>query len=86
MGNSTLKGGSMSRSPNQTDDPGEDQIEEATKREEAREAHAPHEADRPPSAEEEAAAEATELDPEVAEHEREMGRIGAEVKGEGEVR
>ena len=25
------------------------------------------------------------LDPEVAEHEREMGKIGAEVKGEGEI-
>ena len=39
----------------------------------------------PPTPEEEAAAEGKTLDPEVAEHEREMGKIGAEVKGEGEI-
>ncbi len=36
-------------------------------------------------AEEEAAAEANVLDPEVAAHEREMGEIGAKVKGEGQI-
>ena len=42
---------------------------------------AAHTADRPPTAEEEAAAEGNTLDPEVSEHEKEMGKIGAEVKG-----
>ena len=60
-------------------------VEEATKAEEAREAAAAHPADRPPTSEEEAAAEANTLEPGVSEHEREMGKIGAEVKGEGEV-
>jgi hypothetical protein len=60
-------------------------VDEATKDEEAREAAAAHTADRQPTAEEEAAAEGNTLDPEVAEHEKEMGKIGAEVKGEGEI-
>jgi hypothetical protein len=60
-------------------------VEEATKAEEEREAAAAHTADRPPTSEEEAAAEANTLQPGVSEHEREMGKIGAEVKGEGEV-
>jgi hypothetical protein len=60
-------------------------VDEATKAEEEREAAATHTADRPPTAEEEAAAEANTLDPEVSEHEKEMGKIGAEVKGEGEI-
>ena len=60
-------------------------MEDATKAEEAREAPQPHTADRPPTAEEEAAAEGNPLDPEVAEHEQEMGKIGAEVKGEGQI-
>jgi hypothetical protein len=60
-------------------------VDEATKVEELLEASAAHSADRPPTAEEEAAAEGNVLDPEVAEHEREMGKIGAEVKGEGEI-
>jgi hypothetical protein len=66
-------------------DAGEDKVEEATRTEEAEEAKAPHTADRPPTADEEAAAEANELDPDVAAHEREMGHIGADVKGEGEI-
>ena len=53
--------------------------------EELLEASAAHSADRPPTAEEEAAADGNAPDPEVAEHEREMGKIGAEVKGEGEI-
>ncbi len=60
-------------------------VEGATKAEEAREAAAAHTADRPPTSEEEAAAEANTLDPGVSEHEREMGKIGADVRGEGEV-
>ncbi len=60
-------------------------VEDATKQEEEREAHASHTADRPPTPDEEAAAEGNRLDPEVAEHEREMGQIGADVKGEGAI-
>jgi hypothetical protein len=61
------------------------EVDEATKVEELLEASASHGADRPPTADEEAAAEGNTLDPEVAEHEREMGKIGADVKGEGEI-
>jgi hypothetical protein len=60
-------------------------VNDATKEEEDREATATHTADRPPTSEEEAAAERNRLDPDVAAHEREMGKIGAEVKGEGEI-
>lgn len=75
----------MSQSANESQDAGAERIDEATRNEEEREGTAPHTADRPPTAEEAAAAEALELDPEVAAHEREMDRIGAEVKGEGEI-
>jgi hypothetical protein len=61
------------------------EVDETTKIEELLEASAAHSADRPPTAEEEAAADGNAPDPEVAEHEREMGKIGAEVKGEGEI-
>ena len=60
-------------------------VDESTKAEEAKEATAAHTADRPPTAAEEAAAESNALDPEVSEHEKEMGKIGAEIKGEGEI-
>ena len=50
-------------------DAGDDKVDDATRAEE----------------EEEAAAEKNTLDPDVAEHEREMGRLGAEVKGEGQI-
>lgn len=73
----------MSEGPDTTQ--GEAEVSDATKAEEEHEADAPHTADRPPTAEEERAAESNTLDPEVSEHEREMGKIGAEVKGEGEV-
>jgi hypothetical protein len=66
-------------------DAGEENVDDATKAEEAGEARATHTADRPPTPDEEAAAEENELDPDVAAHEREMGRIGADVKGEGEI-
>jgi hypothetical protein len=42
-------------------------------------------ADRAPTPEEEARAEDRELDPEVAEHEREMAERGARQQGEGRV-
>jgi hypothetical protein len=60
-------------------------VDETTRVEELLEASAAHGADRPPTPEEEAAADGNVLDPEVAEHEREMGKIGADVKGEGEI-
>ena len=74
--------GRARRSPDERPDA---EVDEATKVEEMLEAAAAHTADRPPTAEEEAAADGNALDPEVAEHEREMGKIGAEVKGEGEI-
>jgi hypothetical protein len=58
---------------------------DATRAEDAREGGAPHAADRPPTPEEEAAADGNTLDPEVSEHEQEMDKIGAEVKGEGQI-
>jgi hypothetical protein len=60
-------------------------VEEQTMEQDQPEGEAAHSANRPPTAEEEAAAEQNELGPEVAEHEREMGRIGAQVKGEGRI-
>ncbi len=61
------------------------EVDETTRVEELLEASAVHSADRPPTSEEGAAADGNVLDPEVAEHEREMGKIGAEVKGEGQI-
>ncbi len=69
----------------QAPDAGDGKVRDATRDEEEREAAAPHTTDRPPTSEEEAAADANTLDPEVAEHEREMGKLGAEVKGEGQI-
>ncbi len=60
-------------------------VKEATKAEEAREATAAHTADRPPTPDEEAAADRNTLEPGIAGHEREMGKLGAEVRGEGEI-
>jgi hypothetical protein len=71
-------------SSNGTDGP-DAEVDEGTRIEELLEASAAHTADRPPTEDEEAAAEGNTLDPGVAEHEREMGKIGAEVKGEGEI-
>jgi hypothetical protein len=50
-------------------------------REESTEARA----DRPPTAEEERLADGNDLDPEVAEHAREMYELGASVEGEGRI-
>jgi hypothetical protein len=66
-------------------DAGDDRVDDRTRIEEDRESAAPHAADRAPTSEEESAADGGEADPEVAAHEREMGRIGAEVKGEGQI-
>lgn len=60
-------------------------VQEATRDDEAREAVASHTADRPPTPDEEAAADGNRLDPGVAEHEREMDTLGAEVEGEGHI-
>lgn len=60
-------------------------VEDATREEEEREAWAAHQADRWPTDEEERLAERYSLDPDVAEHEREMMKRGAEVKGEGHI-
>jgi hypothetical protein len=60
-------------------------VQDGTRDEEAREAAASHTADRPPTPDEEAAAESNQLDPEVAEHEREMDKLGAEIEGEGQI-
>jgi hypothetical protein len=72
----------MSRNPDHTDD----KTAAAGRRDAARRPGA----DRPPTAEEATAAERAAADladelPEVAEHYEEMTRIGAEVKGEGEI-
>ncbi len=62
------------------------EVQEATKDEEGLEATAAHTADRMPTPDEEAAAEANTLEPGVSQHERETGKIGAEIKGEGEIK
>jgi len=66
-------------------DAGDDKVDPQTRAEEEREGKAAHTADRSATSEEEAAADRNEPDPDVAAHEREMGKIGAEVKGEGEI-
>jgi hypothetical protein len=59
---------------------------EETKAAEEAEAAAAHRADRAPTAEEEAAAPGKEsLNPETAGDYEEMAKLGAEVKGEGEL-
>ena len=54
-----------------------------TREAERAEAQAKHESDRAPTPQEEAAAEALEVDPDVAEHEEEMLKRGANQQGEG---
>jgi hypothetical protein len=56
-----------------------------TREAERSEANAPHQPDRLPTPEEEELADALELDPDVADHEREMGERGAHQKGEGRI-
>ena len=62
-----------------------DGLDAGTIEAEQAEARQPHEADRPPTEDEARRAEALEPDPAVGEHFDEMNRIGADVKGEGEI-
>lgn len=61
-------------------------LDPATIREEAAEAKQAHVADRPPTEDEERRADALTPDADVAEHFDEMNKIGADVKGEGEIK
>lgn len=61
------------------------EVSSATRQAEAEEAKAPHHADRPPTPEEEDAVDGREVDPEVAEHYREMTELGAADVGEGRI-
>jgi len=54
-----------------------------TREAEHAEAQAKHESDRAPKPQEEAVAEAQEVEPDVAEHEEEMLKRGANQHGEG---
>jgi hypothetical protein len=54
-----------------------------TREAERAEAQVTHESDRAPTPQEEAAAEAREVDPDLAEHEKEMLKRGANQQGEG---
>lgn len=56
-----------------------------TRAAEREEMNAPHAPDREPTSDEAAAAETLEVDPEVAEHEKEMAERGAKQKGEGRI-
>jgi hypothetical protein len=75
----------MSDAERREGDASDDQVDDAPRAEEEDEAAAAHVAGRAPTAEEEAAAERNTLDPDVAAQEREMDRLGAEVKGEGQI-
>lgn len=57
----------------------------STEDEEARDAEVRSGPDRPPTPDEEAAADRHPLDPAVAEAEKDFNRLGAEVKGEGQL-
>ena len=59
-------------------------VTDQTRAAEDEESASAHDADRDPTADEERDAP-TKVDPSVAEHEKEMGKIGAEVKGEGQI-
>ena len=63
---------------------GHDEVVDATRAKEEEEDGAAG-ADRAPTAKEGAAAEQNTLDLDRAEHEREMGRLAAEVKGDGQI-
>ena len=56
-----------------------------TREAEHAEAQAKHESDRAPTPQEEVVAEAQEVEPDVAEHEEEMLKRGANQQGEGRV-
>jgi len=67
-----------------TDNP-ETDTDNPAKRADERDAAAAHQADRPPTPAEEHAAEENELDPKTAEAYEEMAKLGAHVKGEGQI-
>ena len=62
-----------------------DPIDDATREAEEHEARAAHEADRMPTEEEEEVADTLKPSPQTVASEEEMTRLGAEVKGEGEI-
>jgi hypothetical protein len=68
-------------------DPTEDLVTDRTRAAEEDEAGVTGRADRPPTEKEERLAEesAVDVDESVARHYEEMGEIGANVKGEGEI-
>jgi hypothetical protein len=57
----------------------------ATRQADRADAQADHAAPQKPTADEAAAAEAVDLDPEVAAHEKEMAERGAHQRGEGRI-
>ncbi len=63
----------------------DERVSDATRDAEDEEARAAHESDRAPTEEEEETARGLRPEPGVAEQEKEMGRIGAEVRGEGQI-
>ena len=70
----------------QRTDAGDEKVADATKAEESEEASgAAHGRSAADPGRGGRRRRATTLDPDVAAHEREMGRIGADVKGEGEI-
>jgi hypothetical protein len=62
-----------------------DGVDPSTIEAEEAEARRAHTADRPPTEAEAERADDQPADPSVAEHFEEMNRIGADVKGEGEI-
>jgi hypothetical protein len=60
-------------------------VDPATVEADETEARSAHDADRPPTEDEAARADAVTADPSVGEHFDEMNKIGADVKGEGEI-
>jgi hypothetical protein len=62
-----------------------DAVDKATRQVDEEDAKSKHGADRMPTPEEEQRADALELDPKVAEHEKEMMERGANQQGEGKL-
>jgi hypothetical protein len=63
----------------------EEKLSDATHEADRRDSEVKGQADRMPTPEEEAAAERNKLDPEAAEHYKEMAERGANQKGEGRI-
>jgi hypothetical protein len=60
-------------------------VSDATRAAETDEASARHAADRPPTQQEEGAIEGETVDPDVAEHFKDMAERGADERGEGRI-